>query len=554
MAAPLTSRSWLWLWLFVLGGAFFVGLGTWGPLESSEARYAEIGREMLVTGDWLHPRLLGIQHFHKPPFTYWLTAASLTIFGPHAAGVRILPVLAVLLQVLLVYKLGELLFRGDRARALAAAIIYGSLPVVLISALNVTTDAYLATLELAATYGILRYYAGGQIRWLYLFWLGLGLAFLTKGPVGFVLPLMAVISHYFKQDAEQKQDRWPFTVHHALGFGLFVLVGLSWYLYLISENRAFVRYFLFEHTVERFANANTFNRAKPWWFYLVLAPVTSLPWSVALIAQAVRIRWAEVPQIWRNVLIFWVLIPLVFFSLSSSKLLLYVLPIFPGVTLLTVYYLGRCTEAQLFRWYVGIVAFFGFLLAVLCLAPAFASVLDLPFTLRPMTAAVPAAGVVVLVIVLTLWEQVRVAPRLLAAAVMFTLTLLLAAKPILHQNELAANGTRPLADLLRQRKLTQRPVLVYNELLPSLAFELGKLPVSLNDGNHSLNRETQFETDKRWQQNLIYLTDSTQRPALDWILQQHPVLLVKGELKAERQWLLPYFRQHETLGKWTVWY
>ena len=554
MAAPLTSRSWLWLWLLALGGAFFVGLGAWGPLESSEARYAEIGREMLVTGDWLHPRLLGIQHFHKPPLTYWLTAAGLTIFGPHAAGVRLLPVLAVLLQVLLVYKLGELLFSGDRARALAAAIIYGSLPVVLISALNVTTDAYLTTLELAATYGILRYYAGGQIWWLYLFWLELGLAFLTKGPVGFILPLMAVISHYFKQNSEQKQARRPFTVHHALGFGVFVLVGLSWYLYLVAENQAFIRYFLFEHTVERFANANTFDRAKPWWFYLVLAPATSLPWSVALVTQVVRVRWAAVPQLWRNVLIFWVLAPLLFFSLSSSKLLLYVLPVFPGVALLTVYYLGRCTEAALFRWYVGIVAFFGLLLGVLCLAPILANALALPFALRPITAAVPAAGVVVLVLVLTLWEQVRIAPRLLAAAGMFTVTLLLAAKPMLQQNEVAANGTRPVAELLRARKLTQRPVLVYNELLPSLAFELGQLPVSLNDGNHNLNRETQFEPDRRWQQHLIYLSDSTQRPALDWILQQRPVLLVKGELNPERQWLLPYFKQHETLGKWTVWY
>lgn len=554
MPLPLTSRTWLWLWLLVLGGAFFVSLGAWGPLESSEARYAEIGREMLVNGDWLHPRLLGIQHFHKPPLTYWLTAAGLAVFGPHAAGVRILPVLAVLLQVLLIYKLAELLFNGDRARALASAVIYGTLPVVLISALNVTTDAYLATLELAAAYSILRYYAGGQIRWLYVFWVGLGFAFLTKGPVGFILPLMVVIGHYFKQDTNQKQARRPFTVHHALGFGLFVLVGLSWYLYLIGENPAFIRYFLFEHTVERFANASTFNRAKPWWFYVVLAPATSLPWAVALITLAVRTRWATVPQLWRNVLIFWVLLPLFFFSLSSSKLLLYVLPIFPGMALLTVYYLGRCTEAVLFRWYVGIVAFFGLLLGALCLAPAFAGVMDLPFALRPMSAAVPAAGVVVLVITLTLWEQVRIAPRLLAAAVIFTVTLLLAAKPILRQNELAANGTRPLAEMLRQQELTQRPIIVYNELLPSLAFELGKIPVSLNDGNHNLNRETQFEPDQRWRQNLIYLSDSTQRPTLDWLLQQRPVLLVKGELNPERHWLLPYFKQHETLGKWTVWY
>ncbi|UYZ64710.1 ArnT family glycosyltransferase [Hymenobacter weizhouensis] len=548
MPFPMTSRRWLWLFLLVLGGAFLFQLGTWGPLETSEARYAEIGREMLRGQDWLHPRLLGIQHFHKPPLTYWLTAAGLGLAGESALGVRLLPVLAVLVQVVLVYGLGLLLFQGDRARALAAAVLYGTLPVVLISALNVTTDVYLATLELAATYGILRYYHTGGARWLYLFWVGLGLAFLTKGPVGFVLPLMAVLGFYFRRG----QARRPFTVHHVLGFGLFVLVGLSWYLYLAAENPAFVRYFLVEHTVERFANAATFNRSKPWWFYVVLAPTTSLPWSVALVARAARTPWASVPRPWQNVLVFWVLVPLVFFSLSSSKLLLYVLPIFPGLALLTVYYLGRCTEAALHRWYVGIVAFYGLLLAALCVLPILTTVLDLGFEVHPRTAAWPAAGVILLVLTLTLWGQVRIAPRLLVATVLFTGLLLLSVKPILQQNELAFNGSRPLAQLLRQHHLTGRPVLVYDELLPSLAFELGQLPVSLHDGNHNLRRETQFEATPAWRRTLLDLQDSTQRPALDSLLRQHPVLLVKGELKPERRWLLQHFQKQEKLGKWTV--
>ena len=551
MSAPLTSRTWLWLFLLVLGLAFLVNIGSWGPLESSEARYSEIGREMLVGQDWLHPRLLGIQHFHKPPLTYWLTAAGLALFGPNALGVRMLPILAVLLQVVLVYGLGLLLFRGDRARSLAAAILYGTLPVVLISALNVTTDAYLATLELAAAYGILRYYYQGGVGWLYLFWVNLGLAFLTKGPVGFVLPLMAVIGFYFKQ----QQTRRPFTKHHMLGVVLFILVGLSWYLYLVAENPAFVRYFLYEHTVERFANAATFNRAKPWWFYVVLAPATSLPWAVALTVQAVRTPWREVPQQWRNVLIFWVVVPLVFFSISKSKLLLYVLPIFPGVALLTVYYLGRLTDAVLLKWYVGIVAFYGFLLAVLCLLPVALTVFpDIPLQMSPATIIWPAAGVVVLVLLLTLWEQVRVAPRILAATVVFTVALLLTAKPLMRQNELAFNGSRPLAELLRKRHLETRTVLIYNELLPSLAFELGKLPVSIHDGNNNLQRETQFEANESWRRNLIYIQDPAQEPYLGSLLLQHPVLLVKGELKQERQWMLRYFTQHETQGKWTVWW
>ncbi|MBX0290380.1 glycosyltransferase family 39 protein [Hymenobacter sp. HSC-4F20] len=548
MPFPMTSRRWLWIFLLVLGTAFLWQLGSWGPLESSEARYSEIGREMLAGQDWLHPRLLGIQHFHKPPLTYWLTAAGLGLFGENTLGVRILPVLAVLLQAVLMYGLGLLLFQQDRARALAAAVIYGTLPVVLISALNVTTDAYLATLELASAYGILRYYHGGGARWLYLFWVGLGLAFLTKGPVGFVLPLMVVIGYYFKQG----QTKRPFTWHHALGFGLFVLVGLSWYLYLIGENPAFLRYFLFEHTVERFANAATFNRAKPWWFYVVLAPATSLPWAVALIVRAARTPWSTVPRQWRNVLIFWVLVPLLFFSLSKSKLLLYVLPIFPGVVLLTVYYLGRCTEAALHRWYVGIVAFYGFLLGALCLLPILTTVLPLGFEVKPLTAIWPAAGVVALVLTLTLWSQVRIAPRLLVATTLFTVFLLLSAKPILQQNELAFNGARPLAQFIRDKQLTNRQVVVYDQLLPSLAFELGQLPVFLHDGNTALNRETQFEPGTSWHRYLLYLQEPQQEPALGALLLQHPVLLVKGELKPERQWMLRYFTQQEKLGKWTV--
>ncbi|MBG8555584.1 ArnT family glycosyltransferase [Hymenobacter guriensis] len=550
MPLPITSRTWLWLFLAALGLAFLLGLGAWGPLESSEARYAEIGREMLTGQDWLHPRLLGIQHFHKPPLTYWLTAAGLGMFGESALGVRVLPVLAVLLQVLLVYGLGLLFFAQDRARALAAAVVYGTLPVVLISALNVTTDAYLATLELAAAYGILRYYHGGGMRWLYLFWLGLGLAFLTKGPVGFILPLMVVIGFYFRQG----QARRPFTWHHAVGMGLFLLVGLSWYLYLVAENPAFLRYFLFEHTVERFANAATFNRAKPWWFYLVLAPATSLPWSVALITQAVRTRWAEVPQQWRNVLLFWVVLPLVFFSISKSKLLLYVLPVFPGVALLTVYYLGRLTDGALHRWYVGFLAFWGLLLAALCLVPVLSAVGWVPLEAGPLTAGAAAAGIALLVLLLMFWDEIRVAPRLLVAAGLFTVVLLVAAKPLLHQNELAFNGSRPLAEFLREKQLANRHILVYNELLPSLAFELGRVPVSLYDGNQSLSRETQFEANDTWQRQLINLQNPQQEPYLGSLLVQRPVLLVKGEMRPERRWMLRYFRQRQQLGKWTVWW
>ncbi|WP_375418590.1 ArnT family glycosyltransferase [uncultured Hymenobacter sp.] len=546
------AHRWLWLLLAAIALALGAHLNAWGVLESSEARYAEIGREMLAGHDWLHPRLLGIQHFHKPPLTYWLTAAGLALTGgtATAAGVRLLPLLAVLTQVALVYGLGALLFAGDRVRALAAAVVYATLPVVLISALNVTTDAYLATWELAATFGLLRFYQSHKPGWLYLFWLMLGLAFLTKGPVGFILPLMAVAGFYFRR----QPPRRPFTVHHALGFLLFGGVGLSWYGYLVAENPAFVRYFLFEHTVERFANPDTFARSKPWWFYLVLAPATSLPWSAALLARALRTPWTSLPPIWRNVLLFGILVPLGFFSLSGSKLLLYILPIFPGVALLTVYYLGRCTDAELYHWYGGFLLFFGLILAVLSALPAVVAAWELPLEASPLVAVWAAVGAGALALQHMLWQPVRVAPRLLVLPVIFTVFLLMSAKTVLSENELRFNGTRPLAARLARPDLAGRPVLVYNELLPSLAFSLGRLPVSLYDGNRSLRRETQFEHDQAWQRRLINLQDSTAPPRPAAALSAAPVLVVKGELPSARQGLRAGLPQEEQLGPWRIYY
>ncbi|KAA9339278.1 hypothetical protein F0P96_01235 [Hymenobacter busanensis] len=549
---PMSSRVWLWLLLAVLGGAFLINLGAWGVLESSEARYAEIGREMLTGRDWLHPRLLGIQHFHKPPLTYWLTAIGLALFGGSAAAVRVLPVLAVLAQVGLVYGLARLVFNGDVRRALATAVVYGTLPVVLISALNVTTDAYLATLELLAAYAFVRYhYTPGEKRaagWLYLGWVALGLGFLTKGPVAAVLPLMAVISLHLTPGAPRR----AWSAQHLLAGVLFALVGLSWYLVLVADNPAFLRYFLFEHTVERFANAATFNRSKPWWFYLVLAPLGSLPWSAALLTEVVRTGWRGLGRRWQMVLLWWVLVPLLFFSLSSSKLLLYVLPIFPGVALLTVELLGRRTDAVLLRWYVGFVAFFGLALGALCLLPVLGP--QFGISVSPFTTIWPAASIVVLILTHMFWDEVRIAPRLLVLAVVFTAGLLVSVKPVLAQIELEANGSRPIARRLQALRLDTRPVLVYNELLPSLAFEQQRLPVSLYDGEHTLRRETQFERDAQWRRTWIDLTNPADTAALGPLLRQHAVVVSKGELPAERQWLVRGLPQHEHVGEWLIYY
>ena len=92
--------------LLVIFVVLNIGLGSWGLAETSEARYAEIGREMALSGDYLHPTLLGIQHYHKPPVTYYITAIGYKIFGINEFGARFFLSVSLILQMFFVFKIG----------------------------------------------------------------------------------------------------------------------------------------------------------------------------------------------------------------------------------------------------------------------------------------------------------------------------------------------------------------------------------------------------------------------------------------------------------------
>ena len=91
-----SSRHQLWLILIAIGFALVYNIWSWGVIESSEARYAEMAWEMMRSGNFLHPSFLNIDHYHKPPMTYWITVASFKIFGTTPFAARILVQLAVL--------------------------------------------------------------------------------------------------------------------------------------------------------------------------------------------------------------------------------------------------------------------------------------------------------------------------------------------------------------------------------------------------------------------------------------------------------------------------
>ena len=526
--------------LLILLGLLLINLGSWGVIETSEARYAEISREMLLSGDWLHPRLLGIQHFHKPPVTYIISAFGMKLFGADAFGARFFLQISLVLQALLVYLIGLNLFKEKRP-AILALVVYITIPAVLVSARNLTTDSFLTTFELAAIWCWLEYKRDIRVIWLYTFYILLALAFLTKGPVGLIFPVLVCLVYRSENKPSASKK-----LHHFAGVLLFLLFGLSWYLYLMAQDKQFADYFILKHTVQRVANAQTFGRSKPWWFYLVLVPVLSLPWSAFLISQYKKIK--QLPRKQVRLFLFWILVPLVFFSFSSSKLILYVLPLFAGMALLTGYLLHAFPDVQLKKT-AGYTLLFFLILAIALLLLPF-----LPFHIAAPTWTLIFPFIIIAGIIYIWRKPMLQLHKIVGSALIFTFILVPFSTYLLAENPTLTKSGKLIDDFIKAEKLENRKIIVYDELLPSLAFHLQKDIISVYDQDKDLLRETQFETDEKWRTNLLDIHSKADEMRLLGLVKQQAVLLVKDEIPEEQNWILQQFPHQKQFGKWRVYY
>jgi 4-amino-4-deoxy-L-arabinose transferase len=323
--------------LIFYGVISFATMGSWGVIETSEARYAEISREMIQSKDWIHPTLLNIYHYHKPPIIYWITCVSLKIFGINGIGVRFFLQVAFLVQIVLVYRIATILL-GEKRQGLYAAIIYAGLPIVLISVRGLTTDPYLQTFIMATIFSWLQWKKSSRVLWMYLTSFFASLAFLTKGPVALIIPAMTIIVFHKEYNTNHRKISW----HNLLAILFGILISISWFLYLAFEDKTFIDYFLFHHTVERFANGETFVRSQPWWFYIWIAPLVALPWIIIIPFAFVESKKIATPTL-KKILLYWIGIPLIFFFISSSKLVLYVLPLYTGLAIVCGGFLNSIT-------------------------------------------------------------------------------------------------------------------------------------------------------------------------------------------------------------------
>lgn len=498
----------------------FFNLGNWEVTESSEARYAQIGKEMMESGDYMHPTLMGIYHYHKPPMTYWITAWAYEIFGVSSWSARFFLQLAVLLQIGLVYLIGQKIFREDK-KAFYSAMLYAAFPTVIISGRALTTDAYLAVFVLAAIYFWLAFIQERKNFQLILFYLMLGLGFLTKGPVVLIVPIVLIIF----QKIFQKERLGPIGVH-LLGITLFLVVGLAWFILLFLEDRQFLDYFVFKHTVERFAS-NTFKRSQPFWFYFAVVIGTAFPWMLMIVGKAKSIL--STSSAFTKVLLAWVIVPLVFFSISKSKLILYILPVYPGIAFLSIaLWMGLSAKSQL-KWDRVQFYFQMLLLSAAAMAPLIEPKLVLSY--KFYFVIVITASVLISLRAIPL----KVIDRTVFSAYLFFMGITAASTYFFGNNAAIVNDPKNVAAYLNEELKESSYLAIYNRRMPSMSFLTEKEIISLYDGDEGLNRETQFEKDDSWKKKLVNLKEDA---SWMYIIDEKAVLMVRKK-DVEKEILVP---------------
>ncbi|HSD50264.1 MAG TPA: glycosyltransferase family 39 protein, partial [Candidatus Methylomirabilis sp.] len=324
--------------LLVSGILFFFRLGTPGLFDADEPAYAQAAREMRETGDWVTPHFNGRPRFDKPILFYWLIALNYRVFGVTEFAVRAWSALAGVLLVMVVAWAARRTV-GSPADLWAGLALATNLLTALLARAAVT-DMLLTLFVTGAILAGLEALGGSRyMKWCArLLWTAMGLAVLVKGPVGVLIPMMALGGLLFFH-----QERWRVLARLVPWEGplLFAVLTLPWYgLVLRANGWAFVEGFVIKHHITRFSGVVS-SHAGPIWFYLPVLLIGFYPWSGFLPSALWRAGTAARRQARSHpadrllvACACWVIGLLVFFSLAGTKLPSYLFPAFPGMALL----------------------------------------------------------------------------------------------------------------------------------------------------------------------------------------------------------------------------
>ncbi|HSM62657.1 MAG TPA: glycosyltransferase family 39 protein, partial [Gillisia sp.] len=498
--------------------------------------------------DYLRPTLLGIEHLHKPPLTYYITSLGYKIFGINEYGARFFLGIALIFQIYLVFRIGFLLFK-DQKIAFASALIYSSFPLVLIAVRNLTTDAYLVTFILWSIFLWLTYNQSQKIIYLYAFFTVLGLAFLTKGPVELIPPLLFIgCWKYFNK------EKIKFSLHVFFGTLLMLAISGSWFLAIILDDPTVFDYFIQEQIINRVSHAEQFHRSQPFWYYLILAPALGLPWLIFIIAyfgKRLKETWEESNII--KVLITTSSLLLIIFSLFSSKLVLYILPIFPFIAFLGSILLYKFSEKQV-KWFSRSYYILYTFLILALLGSIFYSEINVDLLQISIILLITISCLIYFFKI----SKIKDVSKLLYFGAGFTICLLLWHTSFASSNPNEIHSFKTTAGYIQQLKGEKlNSLIIYDDFLPSAQFYINSDIISVQDNNYRSIRDTRFENDTLYKKHLINLKDPSDLNRFKQLFQKDDQVYIerkKSPINDSLSYLLKTFTHKIEKDSWFIYY
>lgn len=301
---------------------YLLPLGTHGLWIPDETRYAQIGQQILVDGNWITPHFMDLRYFEKPIAGYWMIAIGQAIFGENLFGVRIASAIATGLSVFLAYAVARRLWNDPR-KSFACALVYMTFGLIAGQAGYSNLDPQFTlwvNLSMVALWFAVdsRSRRDRLISWAVLGF-ACGMGFMTKGFLALLLPVLIALPYMI----------WQKRFLELVKYGLVAMlvaaaVSLPWVLAVHAQEPDYWRFFFWHEHIRRFAGDDA-QHGRPWWFYLPLMVVSSLPWA-ALLPVTFKDAWQNKRHASVVFILLWLLLPLGLFSLSKGKLPTYIMP------------------------------------------------------------------------------------------------------------------------------------------------------------------------------------------------------------------------------------
>ena len=519
-------------------GLFLYGIGSYPLLDPDEGRNAEVAREMAETNEYGVPRLNELPYLDKPVFYFAATAAFMEVLGPTPLAARLSSFVFTLATILLVVWFAGKQFGVEGGWT--AGIATAATPLTLAFSRTVIFDS---TLAFWTTLSIIAFVlaadakenvAGDEassVKWIIGAWAALAFGVLTKGPIALAFPLIVVTPYLIWR--KRTAVMWD-----SIGFLLFVAILLPWIYVMSQEVPEFLEYALVVETTKRLFT-DELKRTEPFWYFFPILLAGALPWSLVPLAAPKKL-WARakaggVLDSRFVLLIIWIVIPLLFFTLSKSKRPQYMVPIIPAIGMLVAWFWSKDFGTKSLPGARGAGAALAFIGATLLAARAIVErLIDVSPTIlssiSPTALILGSVSLVVGVVVLFFPHKRHVVVMLFAIPVSII--------PVSSLSLMQAIGNdRSAAELARaiEPVMTSRTEIVSIKAYPlSLPFYLNRTLTVVTDDAEELTSNYLIRSHDKW----AGIPQSPLRP-LDWWLDaavqcQVPRIFIVSSADSER--------------------